>query len=113
MEDFSIADLVDLVDVRPKTVETFIGDLKSRGLIESGTQPASGKGRPRSSHRLTPEGRRALLNDLRRERERKMKVDEESPTIVQNLLDGSMAPNRYPVMIQTVRRGPSYLVFVA
>jgi HSP20 family molecular chaperone IbpA len=113
MEEFSIADLVDLTGVRPKTVETFIGDLRSRGLIEWDPQAPGGKGRPRNIYRLTSNGRSDLLADLRRERERKMAIEEKSPAVVSSLSDDPIEQGPYPLMIQTVHTGPTYVVYVA
>ncbi len=114
MEEFSIAELVDLTGVPPKTVETFIGELKTRGLIESLPQPPSGKGRPRNSHRLTPDGRQKLLNDLRLEREkRKSSEAPEVPVVVQSLSSKPAMPPKYPLMIETEHVGAKYIVHVA
>ncbi len=66
MEDFSVAELVDLTSVTPSTVGHFIHELAQENYVSKATLPANGRGRPRKSYQLADGGRKHLLNYMHR-----------------------------------------------
>ena len=104
LDEFSLAELVALTGVAPKTVGTFVRQLMQGHLIVTKPLPAEGRGRPRKSYRLLDAGKRHLLRYMRQERE---VLDPD--TTASCAAPGRSAPVSLP-LIRTYQNGEAYYV---